>query len=101
MSSSQGDKAFDGLNGEARGMIAGVHANADPRFAAGEGGRILNSMAVALGGVYSGHEEDGRFLVDPTEIQLFGESPMDSAGINGFVRVGLSWEFYDKVTRNF
>lgn len=70
-------------------------------FAVGEGAEIFNSKAVVAGGVFAGEEVNGRFFLDPTEIQFFGSGLPDSASnADGIVRIGLHWEFYDKVIRN-
>ena len=67
----------------------------------GTAGSIQSSRVLASGGSFSGTEQDGRFELDEIEIQLIDKGGPDEAGLGGIVRMGLSWEFYDKVTRYY
>ena len=67
----------------------------------GTTGSIQSSRILASGGSFSGTEQGGRFELDEIEIQLIDKGGPDEAGLGGIVRMGLTWEFYEKVTRYY
>ncbi|WP_282610429.1 hypothetical protein [Pelagibius sp. Alg239-R121] len=63
-----------------------------------EGGTGATLDAPLYSGGFQGQEVGNRFETREIEVQLIAPGGPDGAGLGGIVRVGLHWEFADKVT---
>jgi hypothetical protein len=72
------------------------------RIKDGSAGSIQSTRVLSAGGsLDGGTETNDRYTLDDIEIQLIDRGSAEAAGLGGIVRVALTWEFYDKVTRYF